>query len=302
VSYNISDYLGSDEVLGSYLDANRAVDTARTMAKSSALIRIQRASTATFHETVRIEPLGGSSFANEVRGDVAKIGSVQVIVVGYKDHPDYADTNILRGDRFVIVSYGAHSGAPAELLLPDLSAQGLQWQVDYTAEGLTLTAVEPTSPASPPSGGGGSSAPSITAPPSQLIASPSAPTGAGTGASESTDPVAEAASFEPELEEVEYISAAIKDQSLDRIYDTESSLLGLGSHLPSTSHLTDELGFGESLFGQLGEQALPADKGLAGGAGGLTQALAGEAAHFSAEAAEIIKTLQQAAEYLQCGR
>ena len=103
MSYNISDYLGSDEVLGSYLDANRAVDTARTMAKSSALIRVQRASTATFHETVRIEPLGGSSFANEVRGDVAKVGSVQVIVVGYKDHPDYADTNILRGDRFVIV-------------------------------------------------------------------------------------------------------------------------------------------------------------------------------------------------------
>jgi len=152
--------------------------------------------------------------------------------------------------------------------------------------------------------GGGSSAPSVTAPPSELIASPSPLAGGGTGAGESTDPVAEAASFEPEPEDVEYISAAIKDQSLDRIYDTESSLADLGSQLPGTSHLADELGFGESLLKRPGEQARPAEKGLPGGAGtgGLTNALAGEATRFSAEAAEIIQTLRQAAEYLQCGR
>lgn len=98
-------YLNATGRTTRYLNVDRAEDIGRHIAVQDIPIVITRTTaggtpTQLAAQNVRIEVLGGSSFTNERRGDVAERGKIQVGVFGYLNHPTETDTDIKRGDTF----------------------------------------------------------------------------------------------------------------------------------------------------------------------------------------------------------
>jgi hypothetical protein len=233
-----------------------------------------------------------------VTGTANLAGTLQVTLLG-----GYVPA---AGDSFTIVTYGSEAGQFQTPNLPDISAQGLQWSVSYTATGVELTAEAPASTPQTPQTPAGSNPP-----PSQLTGTTSN-TGSPTGSTgNGPSAVAEAAVFEPDLEETDYISAVVNDQTLDQIYGTEAIAgASAGTESPGSVNLSG----GESIVADTsppdqgseptvdhqGAEAQTQQSSAVEGSG-LTDALSGEAGQLSAEAAEILQTLKEAAEYLRCG-
>ncbi len=211
------------------------------------------------------------------------------------------------GDSFSIVSYGTRTGQFQTLDLPDISAQGLQWTISYTATGVQLTATAPSASTTPQTSGGSNP------PPSQLTETSGSNTGIGGGPSQTESSlVQDAATFTPDYEDTDYISSVINDQSLDGIYGTEQilSAFGGGGNLPAGDLFGDaDHALGAGATDQTGANGtggqgggIPGQENAALGGAGLSDSLSGEAGQLSAEAAQIMETLREAAQYLRCGR
>ena len=80
-------------------DNDRAHDTARLIAAKSSSITVSRPSGALDAQTVRLEPAGSAGEASGTNMVISKAG---IVIIGYKDHPTITDTNLRRGDRFLI--------------------------------------------------------------------------------------------------------------------------------------------------------------------------------------------------------
>lgn len=80
-------------------NADRASDTAARIAERPVDIVVIRGGTKLDAQTVRVEPLG---WPGQQRGENATVANTAVLVTGYKDHPVMADTDLRRGDRFMV--------------------------------------------------------------------------------------------------------------------------------------------------------------------------------------------------------
>lgn len=95
---SIGDWLGDTPPLGDWIGTvDRAHDTARRIAQRPVTLSLDRPGVEAFEETVRLEVLSAGS---EQAGTAGKQAVSRVLLVGHRDHPTLADTDIRRGDRF----------------------------------------------------------------------------------------------------------------------------------------------------------------------------------------------------------
>lgn len=81
--------------------STRAVRAWQRIQDNPTSIVIMRGSTDLTAQTVRIEPVLS---AREATGDAGTAAVQRMIVFGIEDHPTLADTNVAKGDRFVLNS------------------------------------------------------------------------------------------------------------------------------------------------------------------------------------------------------
>jgi len=79
--------------------ADRTEDTAARIAAQPVSIVVIRDGATLAAQTVRVEPYG---WPGQQRGENATTANAGVIVTGYKDHATIADTDLQRGDRFMV--------------------------------------------------------------------------------------------------------------------------------------------------------------------------------------------------------
>jgi len=77
----------------------RAEDTAARITAQPVSIVVIRDGAKLDAQTVRVEPLG---LPGQQRGENATVANTGVLITGYKDHATIADTDLRRGDRFVV--------------------------------------------------------------------------------------------------------------------------------------------------------------------------------------------------------
>lgn len=100
---DIDAWAGNTFPLEDWLDIDDAVDTARIVSDKSVSITVVRNGVEQDAQTVRIEEAGrGRSYQSEA-GETAR---ADVVILGYKDHPNINDTDIQRGDRFAYEGQG----------------------------------------------------------------------------------------------------------------------------------------------------------------------------------------------------
>jgi hypothetical protein len=101
----INRWLGNESPLALWLDdIDLAYDTARLIAdKPASITPIGKSA-----QTVRIEFLRQPQEVQTAAGEQVK---VDTLVLGYKSHPVYGDTNLIRGDRF------AYAGQQYEVII-----------------------------------------------------------------------------------------------------------------------------------------------------------------------------------------
>lgn len=81
--------------------SHRAYDTARVIADKPTSITVRRAGATLDAQTVRLEVSSmPTQMPTQMRGENATSTNLQTVVVGYKNHPTIADTDVQRGDRF----------------------------------------------------------------------------------------------------------------------------------------------------------------------------------------------------------
>jgi hypothetical protein len=80
-----------------WANPNIAVNVGNIIADKSSSIVVTRDGAQLAAQTVRIEVIGNPA---QRKSDGALVGTNTVMVLGYKDHPTVADTNLTRGDRF----------------------------------------------------------------------------------------------------------------------------------------------------------------------------------------------------------
>lgn len=80
-------------------DSWKAGDTAARINERPTTLTVLRGQ-STHTVTVRIEPTR-SGDERQTDGPTATIGSSGVVVIGFRNHPNVADTNLKRGDRFL---------------------------------------------------------------------------------------------------------------------------------------------------------------------------------------------------------
>ena len=78
--------------------SHRAYDTARVIADKPTSITVRRAGATLDAQTVRLEV--SSHMPAQANGPNVTSTNLQTVVVGYKNHPTIADTDVQRGDRF----------------------------------------------------------------------------------------------------------------------------------------------------------------------------------------------------------
>ncbi len=83
------------------VEQNRAAQALTRIADKTSTLRFKRNGTLLSYQNVRVEYDNGGRIAQTVFGGVAKQG---VVVYGYKGHPDETDTDMEKGDRFVMGS------------------------------------------------------------------------------------------------------------------------------------------------------------------------------------------------------
>lgn len=93
-------WLGSDDPLSGFPTVDRTLDTARRIAQRPTSITVvsRLAGALPGAQTVRLEPL---SAPREQAGSVGVQVDAGILILGYKDHPTIADTDVQRGDRFL---------------------------------------------------------------------------------------------------------------------------------------------------------------------------------------------------------
>lgn len=114
---DIDEWAGNSFPLSTWAaDWDPAVDAAQIIADRSTSITIVRNGTAQDAQTVRIEDFRNR---NSPSTDAGMTGITDVLIIGYKGHPTIDDTDIQRGDRFVI------SGEmyEVEIVVPGLNNQ-----------------------------------------------------------------------------------------------------------------------------------------------------------------------------------
>ena len=100
----INEWQGDSFPLGSWLGADQGVDTAQVIADKTASIVVKRGGVNLAAQSVRLEALGGPS---ETRGQNVTVANAAVLVLGYRGHPNRADTDLRRGDRFYLAAEDA---------------------------------------------------------------------------------------------------------------------------------------------------------------------------------------------------
>ena len=81
-------------------DAPRPASVAELIADKSASITVVRAGVAMSAQTVRIDVFGGSAAERMGMGGNALSNVQRVLVLGYRNHPTIADTDIQANDHF----------------------------------------------------------------------------------------------------------------------------------------------------------------------------------------------------------
>jgi len=106
---NIDKWAGDSFPLATWLDdVDLGVDTARLIDDKQTSITAVRNGVAQTAQTVRIESLRSERTIQTAGGETAVIDTV---VIGYKGHPTITDTDLQRGDRFIV------SGQQYEIML-----------------------------------------------------------------------------------------------------------------------------------------------------------------------------------------
>lgn len=98
---NIDRWLNGRGRAGSWLSkSHRASTTGNVIADKPVSITITRGATTLSAQTVRIDVLGWSIIERTLVDGLGVNSNQRVLVVGYKNHPTIADTNIQLGDTF----------------------------------------------------------------------------------------------------------------------------------------------------------------------------------------------------------
>lgn len=98
----MSTWLGADDRARDWhnADADRPASVAQMIADKPASITVVRDGVAMSAQTVRIDVFGSSSSERMSMGNNALSNVQRVLVLGYRNHPDIADTNIQANDHF----------------------------------------------------------------------------------------------------------------------------------------------------------------------------------------------------------
>ncbi len=97
---DVQSWAGATFPLATWLDdVDRGIDVARVIAEKPSSITVARGAATLTAQTVRIETLGRPRFVPSASG-VTVI--VEALVIGYKGHPEIADTDLQAGDRFSV--------------------------------------------------------------------------------------------------------------------------------------------------------------------------------------------------------
>lgn len=99
---NLNAWMGGTPPLANWRDeVDRGYDTARLIAEKPTVITVRRGTADLPEQTVRIESLRLGN-TQESRGSSPNIKQSlgMVIVIGYRNHPAEADTDLKRKDRF----------------------------------------------------------------------------------------------------------------------------------------------------------------------------------------------------------
>lgn len=96
---SLDNWLASPD--GFPLTVNRSVTTGKRIQEKPTSIIIRRGVTQLAAQAVRIEPM--SMYAmNTMQGVNNQQSGIPMMVVGYRNHPTVANTDIQRGDRFTV--------------------------------------------------------------------------------------------------------------------------------------------------------------------------------------------------------
>lgn len=96
---NFNAWMGDNPILGTWLDdVTDATGVAEIIAQKPTSITVQRQSGALSAQTVRLDLL--SSVASDVNSGPVTLGTMRVLLLGYRNHPTITDTNVQRGDTF----------------------------------------------------------------------------------------------------------------------------------------------------------------------------------------------------------
>lgn len=96
-------WMGNPPTLGGWLDdLTDAVGVAEMIAHKPVSITVQRQAGTLTAQTVRLDLL--SSVASDTVSGPVTLGIMRVLILGYRNHPTIADTDLKRGDIF------AHDG------------------------------------------------------------------------------------------------------------------------------------------------------------------------------------------------
>lgn len=97
-----SAWRGSSAPNAAWRDGDRTYDVARLIAEQATSITVERkvngVKSTLAAQTVRLDYMSDSPA--ESFTDTASLAALGVVVLGYKNHPTIADTDLQRGDRF----------------------------------------------------------------------------------------------------------------------------------------------------------------------------------------------------------